>query len=382
MLSWKRPMSTLTIPPADLLTWLHIGDLHIDGEEPGELDALRTIAEQIGSEFANRLDFVYLPGDIADHGTAYQYRLVRQVLDGVRPAVRAIPGDHDFEPGSLDAFHHVLGAGPLPAAETISGCRCLFLDIVSAGRGGPDFRLGKSQLSWLDAKLGRCAASGLPVALFMHSCPADLGPDAARLQALLDRHPVAIIDMGHTHYNELGNDGCTIYAATRSTAQVEEGPVGFSVSAIDGGSVSWRFKPLDSPWPFVLITAPADRRLATSLSGPAHGATTVRALAWDRADIARVTCSVDDGAPVAMRAHGQVWSCPWTAQGEGEHRVVVRAETASGAIGEDCIVVVAGDFGGGPARRPAGSDANAVGAWEDRHILGTQLGPNRNGRKW
>ena len=33
-------------------------------------------------------------------------------------------------------------------------------------------------------------------------------------------------------------------------------------------------------------------------------------------------------------------------------------------------------------RKPMGSDARSIGAWPERHLLGTQLGPNRNGRKW
>lgn len=34
---------------------------------------------------------------------------------------------------------------------------------------------------------------------------------------------------------------------------------------------------------------------------------------------------------------------------------------------------------------PAGSpidEENAIGAWKERDILGTQLGPNKNGKKW
>jgi Icc protein len=46
---------------------------------------------------------------------------------------------------------------------------------------------------------------------------------------------------GHTHYNEIGNDGRTLYTATRSTGQIEEGPAGFSVTNIDDGIASWRF---------------------------------------------------------------------------------------------------------------------------------------------
>jgi 3',5'-cyclic-AMP phosphodiesterase len=33
-------------------------------------------------------------------------------------------------------------------------------------------------------------------------------------------------------------------------------------------------------------------------------------------------------------------------------------------------------------RKPTGSDVGSIGIWPERHLLGTQLGPNRNGRKW
>lgn len=52
---------------------------------------------------------------------------------------------------------------------------------------------------------------------------------------------VRLIDMGHIHYNEIAKDGRTLYSATRSTGQIEEGPVGYSATNIDGDIVSWRF---------------------------------------------------------------------------------------------------------------------------------------------
>ncbi len=73
----------------------------------------------------------------------------------------------------------------------------------------------------------------------MHTYPADLRDEAERQQvtALLAQHRVALVDMGHTHYNELANDGATIYAATRSTGQIEEGLVGYSLISLDQGIV-------------------------------------------------------------------------------------------------------------------------------------------------
>jgi hypothetical protein len=88
-----------------------------------------------------------------------------------------------------------------------------FLDVVSSGSGGPDVALGQEQLAWLEAEL---------------------------------------------------------ITATRSTGQIEEGPVGFSLVSLNGGVVSWRFKPLRTAWPFVMMTSPVDYRLVTDVTRPEH----------------------------------------------------------------------------------------------------------------
>ncbi len=157
--------------------------------------------------------------------------------------------------------HDVLGAERLPKAVTCAGHRCLFLDVVSAGAAGPTSGWARRSSPGPNAKLADAEAAGQDAVVFMHTYPADLREGAERLGALLAKPHVTCVDMGHTHYNELANDGATIFMATRSTGQIEEGPPGFSIAAVDGRGVSWRFKPLDSAWPFVLITHPTDRRL-------------------------------------------------------------------------------------------------------------------------
>lgn len=57
-------------------------------------------------------------------------------------------------------------------------------------------------------------------------------------------------------------DGRTLYSATRSTGQIEEGPVGYSVTNLDGNVVSWRFVELGR-LPIAVITSPSDERLLT-----------------------------------------------------------------------------------------------------------------------
>ncbi len=365
----------------DVLSWLHIGDLHITQEtEQNYLDLKRIVALAKGLPNSS-VDFALLPGDNADGGTPEQFRLVRDAVAPLRMPLHILPGDHDFKPRALDAFHDVLGAERLPKAVTARGHRCLFLDVVSVGTGGPDFRLGDAQLAWAERELEEAEAAGQDAVVFMHTYPADLREGAERLGALLAKPHVTCVDMGHTHYNELANDGATIFMATRSTGQIEEGPPGFSIAAVDGRGVSWRFKPLDAAWPFVLITRPTDRRLATEANRNDGGATVVRAKVLGDAPMTAVERRVDDGTWTPMRpapSHPALWEAPISA---GASRVAVRARDANGCLDED-QVEPAGTGWVPPKRRADGSDADRVEAWPERGIVGTQLGPNRNGRKW
>lgn len=116
----------------DIVSWLHIGDLHITraGEE-NHRDLLR-IVDLVRALAPQTLDFAVLPGDNADDGTTDQFALVREAVAGLGMKLHILPGDHDFKPRTLDAFYDVLGADRLPNAVTVQGHRCLFLDVVSA----------------------------------------------------------------------------------------------------------------------------------------------------------------------------------------------------------------------------------------------------------
>jgi len=369
----------------DLVSWVHFGDLHITGENEPNYQNFLALIEQVNANLAGQIDFAVLPGDNADDGTEEQYRLVKHAVDALRVPLHILPGDHDRKPGSLDAFYKVLGAERLPNAITVSGYRCLFLDIVSAGAGGPDFRLGANQLLWLESELSGAERANLRSVVFMHAYPAELRENAEQVRDLFTRYRVALVDMGHTHYNELANDGHTIYATTRSTGQIEEGPVGFSVVAIDRGIVSWRFKPLNAGWPLVLITSPADRRLVTNPEAAdqvVHGQFGVRALAWSGQRVVDCSCRIDDGPWLAMsRISGTPsWQCGCNAP-ERDFVLTVRSNDAAGSSDTDTIRVASRSYRA-PQRRADGSDADAIGAWPEKHIQGGQLGPNRNGRKW
>jgi Icc protein len=369
------------------LVWMHIGDLHLtEAQLPNHL-ALRGVISQTNAHLAGQIDFAVLPGDNADDGAPEQYQILRAELGSLELPLHIIPGDHDFKSRDLHAFHTVLGAERLPKAITIGGYRCIFLDYVSAGTGGPDFRLGSPQLDWLKAELQTAAAAGKEAVVFAHAYPANL-PDADEASAfhgLLREFRVAVVDMGHTHYNELANDGRTIYASTCSTGQIEEGPAGFSLIAVDNGVVSWRFIPLDEAWPVAMITSPADRRLVTRPHLPNHvpsGRTAVRAKAWSAEGITRVDCRIGDNGwqPTDFAASERIWTLDCEIP-DGACQISIRATDRAGCTGFDSIEVTS-TFDETQERCADGSDRNAIGAWEEKHILGTQLGPNRNGRRW
>lgn len=376
-----------------MLTWAHCGDLHVSHEDDyTSIPRLKALVDDVNRYLADAVDFVFLPGDNANNGTAEQYRRISDMLSDLKLPVHAIPGDHDFEPGTLDAFYTMHGADPLPKMLEINGRRCLFLDVVSPGSGGPDFRLGEQQWRWLEQQLAMPTSADSRPVVFMHAYPGDLHEHGEQLGRLFAGARVAMVDTGHTHYNELLNDGAVIYSSTRSTAQVEEadGEAGFSLAAVDGSVVSWRFKPFGSPWPFVLITSPADHRLVTdsaSCQQVPQGEFEVHAKIFGEY-VRAVTVSVDDGKPLAMRpVDGEpgVWSASTRVPDtEALYSVVVHAQGADGALGEDRIDVLtplAASTIAQSSARP-GTDAHAVEPWPEHGILGSQLGPNKYGRKW
>jgi len=222
----------------DPVAFAHIGDLHLTDAKQRNFTDFLAIVAQIEIECARSIDFVVLPGDNADDGLPGQYTLAATALKMLSVPVHILPGDHDMEGGSLDAFYQVLGADPLPKAVTVGGARCLFLDISGPGGGGRDFRVGADQAAWVERELQGARGRGETSLVFMHSYPDDLegAGETEVFNRLIEDHDVALVDMGHTHYNELANDGRTIFAATRSTGQIEEGPVGYAIAALDGGA--------------------------------------------------------------------------------------------------------------------------------------------------
>jgi len=65
---------------------------------------------------------------------------------------------------------------------------------------------------------------------------------------------------------------------------------------------------------------------------------------------------------------------------DGVHSLRVEAEDAEGRVAEDEIRVAVGRMA--VKERAARDQDNALEAWPEHGLLGTQLGPNKNGKKW
>ncbi|KQN40427.1 metallophosphoesterase [Sphingomonas sp. Leaf407] len=370
-----------------VLSWVHIGDLHMDEAGGWESrDRLAAIVAEINDHVGDGVDFVYLPGDNANHATAEQYRVITDTLASLRLPYRVIPGDHDYETGDLARYEAAFPVENRPEVEVIAGHRCIFLDIVSAGAGGPDFRLTMHHRNRLRAELARAEAAGQVPVVFMHAYPGDLAADGEEIARFLADARVAFVDTGHTHYNELLNDGRVVYGATRSTGEIEEGDgrPGFSIVTLHDRVPSWRFKETGGAWPFVQIVAPADIRLVTRPADPTQvprpGTVSIVARLFGDTD-GPVLLSVDGGSDTPMVAAGEggLWSAA-VELAAGAHRIAVTAGDDRDVIG----ILVRGEADTPRRGAPiaSGRDLHTIGAWPDHGIMGTQLGPNKNGRHW
>ena len=368
--------------PSGIISWAHIGDLHLTTPEQQNYKDLQRLVFQINEKFGRHVNFVFLPGDNAEHGKPEEYELVRSALDQLRLPWFSIIGDHDVHTKSFNPYHQAMLPDQWYSVD-LGEYRFIALNAFS-DPVPHSFALSEEQLAFLSAKLDAAAVSGLRAVLFLHCYPSDLKQGYEPLRKLIAQYRPLLVDMGHTHYNELANDGLALYSTTRSTGQIEEGPVGLSITNIDCGVVSWKFRALEDGAPFVMITNPADDRLVPSRnahSNPGNGKK-VRVKVWTDQEIRKAFIVLDeaDRIPLALIPGTSVWetSSPIALGGVATIRAAV--ETVSGECGWDSLRPQRESSSQKAGFKPRDQD-NAIAAWPERGILGTQLGPNKNGRK-
>jgi predicted phosphodiesterase len=374
----NRPFQPQPADAAGVISWVHFGDLHMTkAGEQNHLD-LAEIVNEVNRVFAGSVSFVFLPGDVADDGSRAAYAVVRGELDRLNVPWCAIVGDHDVHEKSFANFLEAMSERT-HYAFTVGEVRFVAMNAFDVPEP-PSFTVLEEQLRWAEEELQQATTNAQRKVLLLHCYPSDLKIGGEEVSRLVRDYDVRLVEMGHTHYNEIANDGRTLYAATRSTGQVEEGRVGYSVTNIDGDVVSWRFIELGK-LPVVVITSPSDERLLTKASETPQANLQVRAKFWGEAEAVRATAHLNGhGVPMERVKESQVWKAGVPTPRSGFHSLVVSVEDMHGSVATDEIRVAFGD----PAERGRveRDQDNSLEAWPEHGLLGTQLGPNKNGKKW
>jgi Icc protein len=363
---------------AGVISWVHLGDLHMTKAGVQNHLDLAEIVNEVNRAFAGSTSFVFLPGDVADDGSRAAYAVVRRELDRLNVPWCAIIGDHDVHEKSFANFLEAMSERT-HFAFTVGSVRFVAMNAFDVPHPA-SFAVSANQLDWVKHQLRAATDAGQNKVLLLHCYPSDLKVGGAKLMEVLRNFDVSLIDMGHTHYNEIANDGRTLYSATRSTGQIEEGSVGYSVTNIDGDVVSWRFVELGK-LPVVVITSPSDERLLTQSCQSLQGTLKVRAKFWGEAQVVKATAHLDGRVVLMNRIdNSHVWQADLSTPYEGTQSLKVSIEDAYGKVATDEIRVVSGELT--ERERVERDQDNALDAWPEHGLLGTQLGPNKNGKKW
>ena len=374
----KHPFQPRSPDAAGVISWVHLGDLHMTRAGEQNHHDLAEIVNEVNRAFAHAASFVFLPGDVADDGSRSAYAVARQELDRLNLPWCAIIGDHDVHEKSFANFREAMSE-QTHYSFTVGNTRFLAMNAFDVPEP-PSFTVLPEQLKWAEEELQLATKNSQTKVILLHCYPSDLKVGGEEVSRLVREYSVRLMDMGHTHYNEIANDGRTLYSATRSTGQIEEGPVGYSVTNIDGNVVSWRFIELGK-LPIAVITSPSDERLLTRSSELPQANVKVRAKFWGDVEAVEATAHLDGQVlPMSRIQSSQVWEAEFPSVPEGIHPLQVFFTDAHGKVATDAIRLAVGQRA---ERKSEERDQdNALEAWPEHGLLGTQLGPNKNGEKW
>ncbi|MGW6389104.1 metallophosphoesterase [Streptomyces sp. NPDC055103] len=184
-----------------------VSDIHIDGE-PRSADRTRAVMRYL-EELPYDLAAVLVTGDIADHGTADEYAVVRELLNSRHPLL-VCPGNHDdraaFREALLPDETSTLPCAPVNQVLRGEGFVVALCD--SSVPGKDEGLLEDETLEWLDGVLAATPRE-VPALVAFHHPPVPLHIPYVdgirqfaerRLAALADRHPhLTAFLAGHAH---------------------------------------------------------------------------------------------------------------------------------------------------------------------------------------
>lgn len=252
--------------PGFKFAWL--SDTHV-GSESGADDLRAVVADIRGQP---DLAFVILSGDITETGFLENFRLAKEILDGLVVPYHILPGNHDTKwsgSGGSD-FARVWGNDRFDF--THGGVRFLGLS------QGPPLRMADGHwapqdLRWLDGRLGDPSAARPPLVFVTHY-PLDASI-ANGYEALerLKRSGARVVLVGHGHRNRVLDFEGLPGVMSRSILRASSARPGYTVVEVGNGVLTFRERVVQGETGAAWHTAALAPRLATA---PAAG--------WPRPD--------------------------------------------------------------------------------------------------
>lgn len=332
------------------------GDLHLTERGLDNHRAALRAVEEINTLI--RPDFVQFIGDNVQDGTAEQFRLFREVASGLRVPWHALVGDHDAQ-GDVEAARFRAFVGEPCGAASQRGFRFVRLNTQEGKPTG----LSPAQLSWFREQVNLAFLSKERVVVFQHNYPYKVwetfaGPGIDDWRQVVRTRRIAAIFTGHTHYGQTANDGRNVVTAVRSIGDPEGGAPGYQVVYLHKGDLATAYRSVEEDEPFVLITHPREKLLATEPVHVVSGADQIRVRVWSAAPLRRVQARLDNGSWQPLQPLGeQDWACPLAGERlvKGEHSLEVRATDEVGRNGcrlVEFVVDGTGHYTAVPTVRP------------------------------
>ncbi len=398
---------------------MHISDTHIGATQVEGPDAIPHFELALGEAFTT-IDpaAVVVTGDICD-GSANQipasgqdtaewldYRSVVDAAGMTTDIFMDIPGNHDAygESGAGELAHYLTYS--LNGSTFSSTTRAMVLSFpfgqyllygtsTPNDGSGPFFEspeFSAEEISEMDAVLTANATATLAIAFGHHPVDSPAGSD--QVIDLLQLHQAFWF---HGHRHDYGSYMGS-YLLSGEVDTLGKGNVNnIAVIAIDNDALSYEATDVDDPWPFVIVTAPANRLLHSGQENPyayqvCNTATDnpVRALVFDANTVTSVSFSVDGNAPVPMTpdpVEPRLWHGSWDTSGLPAGEVILTVTAVGSATrSRDVSVMLADtqcpttqpqpDAGVADAGEPDATDAaDAAAASDASSTPGADAGP-------
>lgn len=243
-----------------------ISDVHLRVRGDGGVsaraleDAVRSVAALDPAPRA-----LLISGDLADTGSADEYRCARDLLAPLTVPIHVVAGNHDDRDGLREHFGAPVAGGLVQYAAGVGPLRLVVCDTMLPGRN--EGRYGPERIAWLREALA--ADRETPTIVAMHHPPLTTGigvvdelgmlpADQAALGELIGRGPqVKRIVAGHAHRAFAGAlAGCVVSVCPSTTFQLDLGaslsgrvvlvrePPGFALHIAHGGEVTSHTLPI------------------------------------------------------------------------------------------------------------------------------------------